>query len=230
MGGSQQWGPLMPCKIDGCTKPLDGLGYCSMHLMRLRRHGDAERERRRNLTKSPVYIFWKHIRRKHRAVESWMRDFEAFERECPPQPDSENQWSLIPIDASKPIGPGNAEWKLRHKRGTWSEAKKERNRNRQRLYRAAHPERVKNTMLKRQYGITMADYLAMHNKQSGLCAICSRPETAVIRGRPISLAVDHCHTTGAVRRLLCSKCNLGIGSFNHDRDLLAKAIKYLDGA
>lgn len=220
----------MPCKIPGCDKPLRSLGYCGMHYARLVRYGDAARENRRDRSKSPAYPHWKYLRRKHRAVESWIRDFEAFERECPPQPDSENQWSLIPIDASKPIGPGNAEWKLRHKRGTWTDGRKEEARTFQRAYRAAHPERVKNTMLKRQYGITMADYLAMHDKQSGLCAICSRPETAVIRGRPISLAVDHCHTTGAVRRLLCSKCNLGIGSFNHDRDLLAKAIKYLDGA
>jgi len=159
-----------------------------------------------------------------------MRNFEVFERECPPQPDSEHQWSLIPIDASKPIGPGNAEWKLRHKRGTWSKAKKERNKERQRDYRSAHPERVKNTILKRLYGISMADYLAMHDGQNGLCAICSKPETSVIRGKTISLAVDHCHETGTVRKLLCAKCNKGIGSFSHDADLLAKAIKYLAGA
>ena len=217
----------MPCKVPGCEKPLRSIGYCGMHYARLVRHGDAMREKRRDHSKSPFYPHWKYLRRKHRAVESWIRDFEVFERECPPQPNLENQWSLIPIDALEPIGPGNAEWKLRHKRGTWTDGKKEEARTRQRAYRVAHPERVKNTILKRQYGITMADYLAMHDKQSGLCAICSRPETAVIRGKPISLAVDHCHRTGVVRRLLCARCNRGIGAFNHDGDLLAKAIKYL---
>lgn len=220
----------MPCKIEGCANPIRSLGYCGMHLQRLRRHGDAGRERRRDRTRSPLYKTWKYLRRKRIASLLWVRDFEVFECECPPFPDTENSWSLCAIDSDKPIGPGNAEWKFRSKRGTWSDKKKEYARINQRRYRVVRPDRVKNTILKRKYGITIEQYTAMHDKQSGLCAICSRPETAVIRGRPISLAVDHCHTTGAVRRLLCSKCNLGIGSFSHDRDLLAKAIKYLDGA
>lgn len=220
----------MPCKISGCDKPLRSLGYCGMHYARLVRHGDATRENRRDHSKSPSYPHWKYLRRKRRAVESWMRNFEVFERECPPQPDSEHQWSLLPIDESRPIGPSNAEWKLRHRRGTWTTGRKKEAIAYQRAYRAAHPERVKNTILKRLYGISMADYLAMHDRQNGLCAICSKPETSVIRGKTISLAVDHCHETGTVRKLLCAKCNKGIGSFNHDADLLAKAIKYLAGA
>lgn len=51
------------------------------------------------------------------------------------------------------------------------------------------------------YGITADDYEELLKRQGGKCAIC--------RARPRSkrLAVDHNHTTGEVRGLLCSRCN-----------------------
>jgi hypothetical protein len=42
------------------------------------------------------------------------------------------------------------------------------------------------------------------------------------------LSVDHNHTTGAVRGLLCANCNLAIGYANDDPVVLRKAIAYLD--
>lgn len=40
--------------------------------------------------------------------------------------------------------------------------------------------------------------------------------------------IDHCHTTGKVRGLLCDDCNMGIGRFKDNPDLLKKAIEYLN--
>lgn len=56
-------------------------------------------------------------------------------------------------------------------------------------------------MIEKTYGITADDYDALLRRQGGRCAICG--------GRPKSkrLAVDHDHQTGAVRGLLCSRCN-----------------------
>lgn len=75
--------------------------------------------------------------------------------------------------------------------------------------------------LKRNFGITVADYEQMFSRQKGVCAICEKPET---RRR---LSVDHCHKTGKIRGLLCNKCNRGLGYFYDDKNLMKKATEYL---
>lgn len=74
------------------------------------------------------------------------------------------------------------------------------------------------------YGVTKDYLLALYEKQQGKCAICG-DEPKTMRG----LHVDHCHTTGAVRGLLCHGCNTGIGALKDDPALLSKAISYLKG-
>lgn len=82
---------------------------------------------------------------------------------------------------------------------------------------------VRNNRYKSQYGITLEQYDAMLEAQNNGCAICGvSPEQ---NGR--RLDIDHCHTSGKVRGLLCTNCNTGIGKFNDDPDLLAEAMKYL---
>ena len=70
----------------------------------------------------------------------------------------------------------------------------------------------------RWYGITQEDYDRMYEEQKGKCLICLRERT---------LVVDHNHTTGQVRGLLCSGCNTGIGQFEHDIALFDKAKEYV---
>ncbi len=82
--------------------------------------------------------------------------------------------------------------------------------------------------LKRKFGITVEDYERMWDDQRGLCAICDKPETKVVKGRLNWLSVDHNHDTGAVRGLLCSRCNAGIGWMQDDPELLRAAANYLD--
>jgi len=81
---------------------------------------------------------------------------------------------------------------------------------------------VRRGELKRKYNITPEEYEAMLERQGGVCDICHQ----VCRsGR--RLAVDHCHSSGKVRGLLCIKCNTTVGWLEGDPELLMPAIEYL---
>ncbi len=97
----------------------------------------------------------------------------------------------------------NAYNKIRWKQMTDAEkeilyAKKRQNKNR------LITDRKK--VLKRKYGITINDYEQMLKQQNGVCKICKGLDPSGRR-----LAVDHCHTTGVVRGLLCPSCNTALG-------------------
>ena len=74
--------------------------------------------------------------------------------------------------------------------------------------------------LLKKYGLTPAQYEDLWNAQNKCCAICSQPSDT-------NLYVDHCHATGLARGLLCRTCNLGLGMFRDDPDLLEVALSYL---
>jgi hypothetical protein len=90
-------------------------------------------------------------------------------------------------------------------------------------YRNLYPERVKDAYYRKVYGISLAEYLEMVAAQDGGCAICGLPESA--SGK--TLAVDHDPVTGSVRKILCHKCNAGLGHFNDNAEQLECAAKYL---
>lgn len=81
---------------------------------------------------------------------------------------------------------------------------------------------LKDWWLRDQYGITIEDFERMLKDQGYKCAICF---TTPVNDR--SWNVDHDHKTGAVRKILCSKCNTGLGSFRDNTEYLESAIKYL---
>jgi hypothetical protein len=72
------------------------------------------------------------------------------------------------------------------------------------------------------YGLTVEEYQKLLNKQNNACAICKTTDW----GRP-SPSIDHCHTTGKVRGLLCNNCNRAIGLLKDNKEILKNAIKYL---
>lgn len=80
--------------------------------------------------------------------------------------------------------------------------------------------------IKKLYGISFEDYNKLLETQNFGCAICG---SDINQNRRTSgkLFIDHCHNSGKVRGLLCSKCNHALGLFNDDSTLLAKAIAYL---
>jgi hypothetical protein len=98
----------------------------------------------------------------------------------------------------------------------------DRERKRVQEYRKNNPEKVKatnrNTKLKRAYGITQEQFLEISIKQEHKCACC---------GRETKLVVDHCHTTGKVRELLCHNCNTALGLLNEDNTIIQSLSNYI---
>lgn len=90
-------------------------------------------------------------------------------------------------------------------------------------WRRNNPEKAKagdrRTRLKYEYKITEEDYERILKKQKGLCAICM--------SEPDKFHIDHRHSDGKVRGLLCFNCNLGLGHFKDNEYSLMKAVYYL---
>lgn len=88
--------------------------------------------------------------------------------------------------------------------------------------------RLKNreAFLKRKFNMTLEDYDILLQKQDSKCKICKID--ALDLGK--LLYVDHCHSTGKVRGLLCPTCNSGIGLLKESTEILESAIKYLKGS
>jgi hypothetical protein len=83
--------------------------------------------------------------------------------------------------------------------------------------------KIKNDDLKKKFDITLDEYDIMLFQQDGKCKICGIHHTKCKK----SLAVDHCHTTGKVRGLLCTHCNMLLGYAQDNINTLKSAIKYL---
>lgn len=93
---------------------------------------------------------------------------------------------------------------------------------------AGAKEARRSRLLFEKYKMTEAEYEVLNAQQSGVCAICQEPETKIHReGGLCRLVVDHNHRTGDVRALLCSACNVGLGSFRDNPDRLLAAVRYL---
>lgn len=96
-------------------------------------------------------------------------------------------------------------------------------------HRADNPDSVRDYRLRSKYGITLEQYNEMLARQSGGCAICSTLPSIIHAGETVSsLSVDHDHTTGRVRGLLCHPCNMAIGLFKDNVDRLRSAAAYLE--
>ena len=107
----------------------------------------------------------------------------------------------------------------------WSSAKGEAASARTYVKYKASPERQlkhRHWHVKAKYGLSKERYQALLVSQKGVCAICGG-----INKNGRRLSVDHNHTTGDVRGLLCSHCNFLLGLAKEDEMLLIRAMRYL---
>jgi hypothetical protein len=84
----------------------------------------------------------------------------------------------------------------------------------------------------RQYGLSIEQYDALYMAQRGLCAACGvykDPwEPTGVANRAKCLVVDHDHSTGRIRGLLCTQCNIAIGQMRDDPSIMRAAAAYLE--
>lgn len=109
-------------------------------------------------------------------------------------------------------------------RADWKEKNRLKHNRRAKAYVRDNYEELKpgyrERQLKRDYGLSAFDYLLLVQGQASRCAICDQ--------HMASPHVDHDHATGAVRGLLCSPCNTGIGLLKDDPDRCRSAARYLE--
>jgi len=109
----------------------------------------------------------------------------------------------------------------------WHKNNPEYNKDYRKQYHSENGDKIKkqhkDSHLKRKYGIDSEAYNQMFNEQEGKCKICGTHQSELSK----SLAVDHCHTTGKVRGLLCMHCNQALGKFKDNIKSLENAIIYL---
>ena len=86
--------------------------------------------------------------------------------------------------------------------------------------RSKRAEKARWTRVKKEYGLSASDVAKMLCQQNKSCAIC---EVNIESGYHI----DHCHSTGKVRGLLCQKCNQAIGLLKENKNLFERASKYI---
>ena len=223
------------CTVEGCRNwATRQYGLCDKHWMRWQRHGHTNPTRPKDWgirEKHPLYGVWTWRRRKkeNTLCKVWYNDFWQFVSDVGQRPGKE--FTLRRINQNTLYGPDNFEWVEKRVPKGKSETGKAYARRYQREYRKSeHGQRaLKNAALKKAFGITIDVYEAIFDYQGGVCAICGKAETAINNGSKEiqALAVDHCHKTGKIRGLLCSKCNTGLGNFNDSKILLQTAINYL---
>lgn len=88
----------------------------------------------------------------------------------------------------------------------------------------SNPGKAASLQLKYKYGITVEQRDELLAEQGGVCAICKTgtPPTK------LGWVVDHCHSTGKVRGILCSPCNTLLGAARDNTQTLTNAIQYLN--
>jgi len=87
-------------------------------------------------------------------------------------------------------------------------------------------ETARERYLQRQYGISENEFLSRLLHQNNSCLICNK-EFSKTWG-PNAPVVDHCHTKGHIRGILCNACNRGLGYYHDNPDILRNAANYLE--
>jgi len=80
---------------------------------------------------------------------------------------------------------------------------------------------VREKQLINKYGVDLKWYTKKLKEQGNVCYGCRLPSDK-------TLVVDHNHSTGEARGLLCSNCNTALGLIKEDKQILHNLTTYID--
>lgn len=88
----------------------------------------------------------------------------------------------------------------------------------EKAYRLENPNSSRLAKVRQVYGLNADEYIQLLTEHDNKCRICKSDKR---------LGVDHCHKTGKVRGILCTRCNTGLGMFGDNINSLINSIEYL---
>lgn len=237
---------IQACLVEDCNNLSGARGLCKKHYKRWQRHGNVDYNSRpkvkgvKDNKDHPLYKKWRSITRREvgdGVCERW-RSFQNFVDDVKEIP--AGLFFFKKKNPELPFGPENYFWsdslrslKNQSRRSKPGPMPKSEFLEKQEILnlpgRKNHKNNIKSLnrrsrSLIKKYGMTLDQYEERVLSQNGVCAICKKPET-IFNG---NLAVDHCHTSGKVRGLLCSKCNTMLGNVGDSTAILESAIDYLN--
>lgn len=95
-------------------------------------------------------------------------------------------------------------------------------------YYYADKSKTRRRIRKYLYGISNEEFEQMWSQQSGKCDMCKAEMTKEYGHKRNTCHIDHCHSTGKVRGLLCLQCNSLLGMARDNKSILLNAINYLE--
>lgn len=188
------------------------------------KYGRTEKLPRGTKRAHPLYALWFDRKTNGVLCDEWL-DFRTFAGGIGAKPGP--SYFLVRKGEGS-FGPTNFVW-VEHLKRQKGEPLKDWYARKWTSRQLANPGIERKRSLWRKYGLSPEEYDALLVAQDNKCAICEEPETSSDRrwGGLKRLAVDHCHNTGKIRGLLCSRCNTTLGKLEESPQLLRAMWDYL---
>lgn len=117
-------------------------------------------------------------------------------------------------------------WSISAKKAEYHAANRDVRLAKSKEYYASNVDKFRTYGRSRRYGLDQSEFDAIFSRQNGRCAVCG--VSLEPNGRHTH--IDHCHTSGKVRGILCHHCNAALGYAKDNPETLRRAAKYIEDA